>query len=139
MKRTLATAVGLVQLLAPNAIVGPAERLAFENPEAGRLRRWTIPVARLEGLLFIWLGTRDGRVSRRLRAALFALGFAMALAPRTAVESGLELSYENAEDLELKPWVVPTTRLLGVCYAVLAAVPERARAGASREPARRAS
>ena len=128
MKRALATAVGLLQLLAPTLILRPAERLAFENPEAGRLRRWTIPIARLEGLAFVWLVTRDGPVRKRLRTALLVLGFGMALLPRTAVEVGLETAYENADELELKPWVVPATRLLGGCYAVLAAVPRRAAA-----------
>ena len=132
MKRAPATAVGLLQLLAPNAIVEPAERLAFENPETGRLRRWTLPIARLEGLAFVWLVNRDSGVSRRLRAALFASGFAVALAPRTAVESGLEMSYENAADLELKPWVVPVTRLLGVCYLVAGVFAGRARAAGSQ-------
>lgn len=125
MKRALATTVGLLQLLAPNAIVGPAERLAFENPEVGRLRRWTLPIARLEGLAFVWLVNRDGGVARRLRIPLAAFGFLMALAPRTMAESGLELSYENADELELRSWVIPATRLLGVCYAVLAVVPRR--------------
>ena len=131
-KRALATAVGLLHLLAPNAIVGPAERLAFENPDAGRLRRWTIPIARLEGVAFVYLVNRDSGVSRRLRTPLAALGLLSALAPRTTAESGLEISYENADELELKPWVVPVTRLLGACYLVAGLFAGRARAAGPR-------
>ncbi|MFP8953411.1 hypothetical protein ACLI4Z_10610 [Natrialbaceae archaeon A-arb3/5] len=126
MKRALATAVGLLEVLAPTVILGPAERLAFENPDVGRLRRWTLPMARLEGLLFIWLVNRDRPVSSQLRAPLVAFGIVMALIPRTVVESGLEICYENADELELQSWVIPVTRLLGACYLVAGLAAERA-------------
>lgn len=119
MKRALALGFALLEIVAPRRIVTPAERLAFRNPETGRLRPSTMPIARLEGLLFAWLLLRERGLSRPLRAALVALGTAMALVPRTAVESGLALAYENAADLALKSWVVPATRLLGVLYLIV--------------------
>ncbi|GAB3678447.1 hypothetical protein [Halopiger thermotolerans] len=117
-KRAFALGFALLEILAPRRIVEPAERLAFRNPDVGRLRPSTMPIARLEGILFACLLVRERRPSQPLRAGLVALGAAMALVPRTAVESGLALSYENADDLELKSWVVPVTRLLGACYLV---------------------
>lgn len=128
MKRTLATGFGLLEILAPKWIVGTGERLAFENPGDGQLREWTLPIARLEGLVFIWLVNREGPPPKWLRPALIAFGAVMALAPRTILEWGLEVSYENADDLEVKSWVVPVTRVLGAGYLVLGLVPRRAAA-----------
>ena len=116
MRRLLALGLGLLVTLAPERIVDPAERLAFENPDAGRLRPWTLPIARLEGIGWTWL-----LVSRRGRgpafdAALGGLGFVLALVPRTALAVGLAIAYENADELEVRPWVVPAARLLGAAY-----------------------
>lgn len=91
-----------------------------------------MPIARLEGVPFAWLLLRERRLSRPLRAALVTLGTAMAMLPRTAVESGPTLAYENAADLELKSWVVPVTRLLGAGYLAAGLFAGRAR---SDEPA----
>ncbi|RKD93711.1 hypothetical protein [Halopiger aswanensis] len=126
MKRALALGFALLEILVPRYIVTPAERLAFRNPAVGRLRPSTIPIARLEGVLFAWLLLRGRGLSRPLRAALVTLGTAMALLPRTAVESGLALAYENPGELELKPWVVPVTRLLGAVYLIAGFVAGRA-------------
>lgn len=125
MKRALATGFALLQIVVPEAIVDRAERLAFANPDAGRLRPWTIPIARLEGALVVWLLARGSGRSRSLRRTFAAAGIVAALAPRTTVESGLAVSYENAGELELKPWVVPATRLLGLLYVLLGLVPDR--------------
>ncbi|APW97112.1 hypothetical protein CHINAEXTREME_04715 [Halobiforma lacisalsi AJ5] len=122
----LAIGFGLLEILAPERIVEPAERLAFENPEDGRLRPWTLPMARLEGLAFLWLLVRPDRNQDRdrdrdrrlsgLQSLLGAFGAVLALAPRTTLEFFLGVAYENAADLETKPWVVPATRLLGALY-----------------------
>ena len=102
--------------LAPNRIVGPAERLAFTDPDVGRLRPWTLPIARLEGLLALWVLGRRSRSEGALAPLLAVLGAALALAPRAALRFGLRLAYENPADLEAKPWVAPATRLAGACY-----------------------
>ncbi|SDR29838.1 hypothetical protein [Natronobacterium texcoconense] len=126
MLRPLAIGFGLLETLAPERIVDPAERLAFENPDDGRLRSWTLPMARLEGLLFLWLLLRKDSGPSVLRLPLGALGFVMALLPRTALEFGLEVAYENAEELETKSWVLPVTRLIGALYLVLGLLAMRA-------------
>lgn len=116
MRRYRTLGLGLLVALAPNRIVEPAERLAFENPEDGRLRPWTLPIGRLEGLLVVWLvGRRPDRIPA-LERSLAGLGIVLALAPRTALRLGLRTAYENPTALEVRPWVVPATRLLGACY-----------------------
>lgn len=125
MKRVLALGFSLFLVVAPRRIVDPAERLAFENPEVGRFRPWTLPMARLEGLAFGWLLVRGADRPDVLRRALALLGLAMALAPRPALAFGLEVAYENPGDLEVKSWVAPATRLLGVVYVVIGLVAGR--------------
>ncbi|PCR91974.1 hypothetical protein [Natrinema ejinorense] len=118
MRRTLVIAFGLLEIVAPGVIVDYGERLAFENPNAGRLRPWTLPMARLEGIAFCWVVAREAGLPTALETALAVYGLVLALLPRTVVELNLELAYENADELEVKRWVVPATRLLGVVYLI---------------------
>ena len=55
MLRLLIAVVGLVQLVAPEKVVATYTRLAYEGPEAFRVRRWVVTAMRLEGLLMLWL------------------------------------------------------------------------------------
>lgn len=119
MLRPVLVVVGLLETLVPNRIVESAERIAFENPDDGRLRAWTIPMARLEGLVFVWLAATGRLGSPVVRRTLFGCGILMATFPRRAVEFGLDLAYENPDELEVKPWVKPVTRGLGVISLVL--------------------
>lgn len=116
MIRTLAIGFGLLEAVFPRQLIDASERLAFDTPETGRLQPWTVPMARLEGLLFVWLLVRKGGGLGALRAPLGVFGVAMALMPRTVVAFALEIAYENPDDLEPKSWVVPATRLLGAIY-----------------------
>ncbi|MFC6767111.1 hypothetical protein [Natrinema soli] len=117
-KRTLAIGFGLLEVIAPDRVIEFGERLAFESPDRGRLRPWTIPIARLEGLAFVWLLSRDEGVPAGIETGIVIGGCLMALLPRTVVGWGLEAAYENPGDLELKGWVIPATRLLGVAYLI---------------------
>lgn len=58
MLRLLLAAVGLVQLLAPETVVRAYTRLAYEGPEAFRVRGWVVPAMRLEGIAMLWLAVR---------------------------------------------------------------------------------
>lgn len=118
--RRLLLAVAVLEVLVPERVVRGSERLAFENPGVGRLRPWTIPLARLEGVAFCWLAASDRLDSPGVARLLGLLGVPAFLAPTRFVEAGLAMAYENPADLEVKPWVVRATRLLGVCYVALA-------------------
>lgn len=126
MFRALAVGSGLLHVVAPRRIVDLAERLAFENPDAGRLHPWTLPLARLEGLAFAVLAARRVGLSEPLKAPIALLGFMLAAIPRRMLEYGLAIAYENPDDLAVKSWVVPAARVLGVVYVLLALVPMRA-------------
>ncbi|SEQ79116.1 hypothetical protein SAMN04489841_2361 [Natrinema salaciae] len=107
----------LLEIVAPRRIIAVGERVAFADPDAGRLRPWTVPMARLEGLAFVWLLGRDGPPAG-IEHVLAAVGLVLALFPRTVVELNLDVAYENADELELKRWVIPATRLLGAVYVI---------------------
>jgi hypothetical protein len=68
MLRFLIAMVGLVQLLAPQRVVEMYTRMAYEGPEAFRVRGWVVPAMRLEGLLMLWLAVNgfDGGSSAEL-------------------------------------------------------------------------
>lgn len=118
MLRLLAVGYGLVHVLVPGRVVEVAERVAFVNPGAGRLRPWTLPIARLKGLAVgVLLVLADG-LPKPLGAPMGLLGFMLVAAPRQMLEYGLELAYENPEELETKPWVTPATRVLGVASLI---------------------
>ena len=55
MLRFLIAIVGLVQLIAPERVVEMYTRMAYEGPEAFRVRGWVVPAMRLEGLMMLWL------------------------------------------------------------------------------------
>ncbi|MCU4742304.1 hypothetical protein [Natronoglomus mannanivorans] len=124
--RLLLVAFGLLEMLVPERIVQWGERLAFENPGEGTLRPWTLPMARLEGLAFVWLVLRGRSVPTPFRGALAAIGLPAALFPKPFVTGALGMAYENPADLELQSWVVPFTRVLGVVYLVVALFAGRA-------------
>ncbi|MFC7214055.1 hypothetical protein ACFQO4_08175 [Saliphagus sp. GCM10025334] len=125
MWRAIVLVFSVVETLFPDRIIAWGERKAFENPNAGELRTWTMPMARLEGVLFAWLAL-GGRSRTPTVARLVAiLGVPALLAPERFVRTALELAYRNPDDLELKPWVVPATRAIGLCYVVLGTVAGR--------------
>lgn len=119
MFRPLAIAFSLLHVVAPRRIVDAAERIAFENPGAGRLHPWTLPMARLEGLAFGAAIARRGGVPEWFKVPIALLGIMLAAIPRQMLAYGLEIAYENPADLEVRSWVVPVARLLGVLYVVL--------------------
>ncbi|WP_254766289.1 hypothetical protein [Salinilacihabitans rarus] len=120
MLRTLLAGFGALELLAPARLVDRCERLAYENPEAARLRAWTLPMARLEGLAAVWLALRWERALPGLRPIVALVGVPAALAPRAVLAAALEVAYENPDEIEVRPWVLPATRLLGAVYLAVA-------------------
>ncbi|WP_255192739.1 hypothetical protein [Natronobeatus ordinarius] len=126
MLRPLFVVVGLLEAAFPDRLVARAERWAFENPDDARLRPWTIPMARLEGLAFAWIGLRDGVQPESVARLLGPLGVLMCLFPRQILAFALASAYENPEEIEPKPWVGPVTRGIGACYVVLALFSRRA-------------
>ncbi|MXV61577.1 hypothetical protein GS429_05755 [Natronorubrum sp. JWXQ-INN-674] len=119
MRRPLALALGLLLSIAPNRIVDAVEQLAFENPDDGRLRPWTLQAGRFKGIVVVWLLSRHPEHTSILKRPLSVIGLVMILVPRQALAAGLDLAYENSDELEEKSWIRPLTRLLGGCFLVV--------------------
>ena len=122
MLRTLLSAMGLVMVSIPHRIVETAETVAFENPEDAILRRWTIPMARFEGIGYLLLVRRTGFLSGVVGVVFGLIGSVAAVAPRQYVNFGLSLAYENPDDITVQSWVIPMTRVLGITALVMTVV-----------------
>ncbi|WP_418282750.1 hypothetical protein [Halorubrum sp. DTA98] len=122
MRRTLLSVIGLVMVSIPRRIVETAETVAFENPEDAILRGWTVPMARLEGIGFLLLIRRTGFLSGVVGVVFGLVGSAAAVVPRQYLDFGLSLAYENPNDITVKSWVIPVTRVLGIIALVLTVV-----------------
>lgn len=120
MLRQLLIGFGLVEIVVPRPIIAACERIGLENPEESQLRSRALVLARLEGLLFVWALVRGRQGSTLARKVLAVAGVAAALVPRPLIRFSQTFAYENATDLELKPWVVPAARLLGALYLLVA-------------------
>ena len=102
MLRTVLTVIGLVMVSMPRRIIETAEIVAFENPEDAILRGWTIPMARLEGIGYLFLVRRAGFFSRIIGSVFCLFGSVAAIAPRQYLDFGLSLAYENPDDITVK-------------------------------------
>lgn len=116
MIRTLLVLFGIVEVLVPNPIIDICERIGLENPDDARLRPRAALLARIEGAAIVWLLVR-GRSRSPLASAFFgSVGLLAVLFPTPLIRLSQRVAYENPNDLELKYWVRPATRLLGVLY-----------------------
>jgi hypothetical protein len=138
MLREATALVGAFELVGPNRIIQRFEPLAFENPETADLRSWSIPAARLAGVVFLWLVRNREAATPGVRPVLGMLAVPALFSPRGFLDFWLGAAYRNATAVEPKSWVAPATRLLGL-LAVLAAVWSRGEDGdtADEEGARR--
>ncbi|WP_247003530.1 hypothetical protein [Halosolutus gelatinilyticus] len=126
MLRKLLITFGLVEIAKPQPVIDACERIGLANPEEAQLRPWALWGARLEGLAFVWLLVRGRGGSRLVGSLLGVAGIVLALVPRPIITLSQEFVYENTEDLELKPWIEPAARLLGVLYLTVVALSRRA-------------
>lgn len=120
MRRLLLALLAVAQVGFPDQIVTRAERLAFENPERAQLRHWTLPVARVEGVIGLWLAWTWETAWPGLRPIFGTVGLPALVLPQAVLDAALGVAYEDPDAIELKPWVRPTTRLLGLCYVIVA-------------------
>ncbi len=109
-------AFGVFEVLKPRPVIAACERIGIENPGDARLRTRAVELARLEGLLVVWLLVRGRRRARLSSTILLVGGVVAALAPRPLIRLSQSFAYENPTDLRLEPWVVPAARALGVLY-----------------------
>ena len=116
MIRTLFIVFGLVEILVPKPIINACERIGLENPEEAQLRPRANLLARLEGALLVWLLVRGRQQSPLASRLLAGAGVLAVVYPRPLIRFSQSFAYENPSRLELRPWVTPAARLLGVLY-----------------------
>ncbi|ELY88005.1 hypothetical protein [Natrialba taiwanensis] len=122
MLRKLLLGFGLAELAKPQPVIEACERIGLENPSATERRPQALWGARLEGLLFVWALLR-GRDGSTVSTALLGLaGTILVVLPRPIIELSQSLVYENTAELEVKSWVVPAARLLGILYLLVVAL-----------------
>lgn len=109
-----------IQFLVPGSVIQTCQRFAFTNPEAARLRRGVVTVARFEGMAFLWAFLRGESVSKPFRGVLGGIGLPMALFPGRALDVALRVGYSNADAIEVRTWVRGATRVLGIAYLLVA-------------------
>jgi hypothetical protein len=101
----------------PERVVGFWERLALENPDECTLRWWVIPLARLEGLVFLTLSERETS-GARFEQFLGVLGIPALLFPKQYIDWSTKLAYEDPDRCEWRSWIVPFTRIVGAVYVL---------------------
>lgn len=134
MRLVLLVLVATVEIAVPDRIVAWGERRAFENPDAGRLRTWTLPMARLEGLATLWLAWNWEAAWPGVKPLFGTVGLPALLTTRQFLRVALTTAYENPDEIELQSWVVPATRALGACYLLVALWPRESEPDARSGP-----
>ena len=118
MLKRLLGAVGRVLMTNPERFINFWERLALENSEECTLKPWVIPLARLEGFVFVSL-SKNETPSARFEQFLGLVGIPALLFPSQYVEWGAKLVYEDPDRCEWRSWVVPFTRIVGFGYVLV--------------------
>ncbi|MFB6179321.1 MAG: hypothetical protein ABEI77_06310 [Halorientalis sp.] len=119
MRRPLLALYGLVALLAPRRLIDFWEPVAFENTDEAELRSWIPAIARFEGLVFLVSALRDDDADGFL-TFLGLAGIPALLAPERYLSTGLKIAYKNADAIEVRSWVIPFTRIMGLVYVLVA-------------------
>jgi hypothetical protein len=120
MLRQLLIAFGAFEVVAPRPVIDACERIGLMNPDEANLRSFAPTIARLEGLVFIWVLVRERGVAPYLSRLLAATGLLAILYPKPLIRVSQDFAYENTRELELRPWVVPAARALGLLYVLVA-------------------
>lgn len=120
MLRPVLTAIGVIEVVSPEALIDAAEEIALDNPAACELRRWVVPGARLEGLVFLFMMWRSDASYAVFKRFLGLVGILALLYPRTYVDYGSSLAYVEGSEPEWKGWVYPGTRAIGLLYVLIA-------------------
>lgn len=126
MLRTLLILFGIVEIIVPKPIIDTCERIGLENPEETELRPGAAILARLEGVLVVWLLVRGRDQSPLAETVMGTAGVLALLYPKPLIRFTQSFAYQNPEELKLKRWVTPATRLLGALYLLVVFLSRRA-------------
>ncbi|MFH5801914.1 hypothetical protein [Haladaptatus sp. CMAA 1911] len=116
----LLSAIGIIELLSPEALINRTEQLALDNPDDCELRSWVVPGARIEALFILVSVWRSDHSYSTFKRFLGVIGLFALVFPRAYVDYGTQLAYTDASDCRWKPWVYVGTRLVGLVYVIIA-------------------
>jgi hypothetical protein len=119
MIRKLLIGFGIFEAIAPRPVIRMSERIGLANPDEAQLRGRALVLARLEGLLFVWLLVGERERTPVASTLLGTLGAVAAFYPRPLIRLSQWFAYENPTELELNVWVEPAARLLGCLYLLV--------------------
>jgi hypothetical protein len=119
MLRAILSMIGVIEILSPEQLIDAAERLALENPEGCELEPWVVPIARVEGLSFLFLAWRSRRSYSAFKKFLGVIGLLALLYPRAYVDYAADIAYADAAECHWRPWVYPVTRVVGLVYVLV--------------------
>ncbi len=139
MLRELLIVFGLVEVVKPQPVIDACERIGLENPSEASRRPWALWGARIEGVVFVWI-LRRGRGGTTIVSVLLGVaGVVLVLVPWPVIRLSQDLVHENSEELELKPWIEPAARLLGLLYLIVVALSWHSSSSATQEQADRST
>jgi len=116
MLRKLLILFGLIEIVAPKPVIDACERIGLENPDEATLRPGAAVLARLEGVIFVWVLVRGREESPILSKLLAIAGAVAVIYPKPLIRASQSFAYQNSTELRLRRWVQPAARLLGVLY-----------------------
>lgn len=119
MLRKILTGIGLINILSPEALIDAAEQLALENPEECHINSWVVPVARLEGVFYLFLAWKSETSYTEFKKFLGVIGALALLYPRVFVDYAARIAYDDVQNCTWKSWVYPLTRLVGIIYLLI--------------------
>lgn len=120
MLRKILTVIGLIEALAPRRFINTFEGLALENPDECRMKSWVVPVARVEGLFFLFLIWRGDSSYSAFKRFLGIIGLPALLSPRLYIDFAAGIAYTGSENCKWKPWSYIITRVFGFLYVLIA-------------------
>ncbi|SFL32720.1 hypothetical protein SAMN04487950_3374 [Halogranum rubrum] len=120
MLRKILTTIGLIELLAPEALIATAERVALEDPDECELRSWVMTGARVEGIALLLLVWSSDASYSRFKKVLGLIGILAVSSPHVFVGCATPLAYTDASNCKWRPWVYEGTRLVGLLYVLIA-------------------
>lgn len=119
MLRRLLIAFAAFEIAFPRPVIDFCERIGLENPGEAQLRPFATSIARLEGLVVLWVLQRGRSNTPLVSTALAGAGGVALVYPRPLIRLTQEFAYENTADLELRPWIVTAARALGGLYLLV--------------------
>ncbi|WP_435345830.1 hypothetical protein [Haloarchaeobius sp. HRN-SO-5] len=120
MFRRFLAAIGILEILVPEAFIDAVQRLALENPDALEVRPSVITEARVEGVLYLFFAWRSDAGYSAFKKFLGLVGLTALVSPQYFVDAVARMAYADSENCEWRDGVYAAVRIVGVVYLLIA-------------------